>query len=404
MGTAQQLAKNGNAPGAMAVLEKIIKAYPKTATADEARAALGRPAKNLPLFLDRPTVVAAPTTAAPKPAPAPAAVVNALPPGPGVRPGATSIAKVDLPANPAEPPRITVPPPAPNAATVAPKPVPAGFHARTEAGISASGWPNQITSDRDGATMVLVPAGTFLQGRDNGPPEEAPEHKVNLGAFYIDQHEVTVGQFELYLKEQEQAGRPPSSAPRPQAKPGDDDKLPAVNITAREAKAYCEWAGKYLPTEAQWEAAARTTDGRAHPWGADPPKWDRERVPRQIDPVMSFPLDQSPYGAFDLAGNVWEFTKDYYDPNYYYQFKGRAADNPVGPARPLRSPSQVAVKGVSKTWLASGREGLPVNSRFPFVGFRGVLPVEVSTAPSTNAPGGNAPGSMPATSGGIVPF
>jgi formylglycine-generating enzyme required for sulfatase activity len=119
---------------------------------------------------------------------------------------------------------------------------------------------------------------------------------------------------------------------------------------------------------------------------------------------MSFPLDQSPYGVFDLAGNVWEFTKDYYDPNYYYQFKGRTADNPVGPAKPVRSPSQVVVKGVSKAWLASGREGLRVDNRFPFVGFRGVLPVEASSSPSTNAPPGGAPGSLPTTPGGIVPF
>ncbi len=403
LGTAQQLAKNGNTPGAIAVLEKIIKGYPKTATADEARAALDRPARNLPLFLDRPTVVAAPAATTPKPRPTAPPVVNATAPAPAVKPGSASLARVDLPANPAEPPRITTPGPTPGAPMVPVKPIPAGFHARTEAGISPSGWPNQITSDRDGATMVLVPAGSFVQGRDNGPPEEAPEHKVNLATFYIDQHEVTVGQFETYLKET--GKQPPSKfSPRPQAKPGEADNLPAVNITVREAKAYCEWAGKYLPTEAQWEAAARTTDGRPHPWGADPPKWDRERAPRQVDPIMSFPLDQSPYGVFDLAGNVWEFTKDYYDPNYYYQFKGRVADNPVGPAKPLRSPSQVAVKGVSKAWLASGREGLRVDSRFPFVGFRGVLPVEFSSTPSTNAPGANAPGAMPATSGGIVPF
>ncbi|HEY2156331.1 MAG TPA: SUMF1/EgtB/PvdO family nonheme iron enzyme, partial [Isosphaeraceae bacterium] len=394
---------NGNTSGAVAVLDKIIKAYPRTATADEARAALERPAKNLPLFLDRPTVVAAPPATAPQPAPAAPTVVNAVPPAPAVKQGSTDVAKLDLPRNPSEAPRSPGLGANPGAAATTSKPIPAGFHARTEAGLSPSGWPYQITSDRDGAVMVLIPAGSYLQGRDNGPPEEAPEHKVNLGAFYIDQHEVTVGQFEIYLKET--GKQPPSKfSPKPQAKAGEDDNLPVVNITAREAKAYCEWAGKYLPTEAQWEAAARTTDGRVHPWGADPPKWDRERAPRQIDPVMSFPLDQSPYGVFDLAGNVWEFTKDYYDPNYYYQFKGRAADNPVGPAKPVRSPSQVVIKGVSKAWLASGREGLRVDNRFPFVGFRGVLPVEFSATPSTNGPPGGAPGSLPTTSGGIVPF
>ncbi len=407
LASAQRLAKGGNTKGSIDVLNKVIKSYPKTATAGEAREALDRPSRNLPLFLDRPTVVASPTVAPAPPAEPPGAIVNASPAA-AVKPGATADARIDLLPNSAETPRAptnTVKVPT-TPAGPAPKPLPAGFHARTEAGLHASGWPNQVVSDRDGATMVLIPAGTYVQGRDDGAPEEAPEHKVTLGAYYIDQHEATVRQFHFYLKET--GGKVP--APRAAAKgeaapPADAEELPVVNITAREAKAYCDWAGKRLPTEAQWEAAARTPDGRAHPWGANPADWSRPRVPRQIDPVMSFPLDQSPYGVFDLAGNAWEYTKDWYDPHYYRDLKGQLPPDPTGPATSRSRPPQVVVKGTSKTWSASAREGIKVDGKFPYVGFRGVLPLE--TPQATAAPGANQGGGSPLMKqnpGGIVPF
>ena len=399
LSNAEGLAKNGNTKVSIAVLEKIVKTYPKTATAVAAREALDRPAKNLPLFLDRPTVVASPSAPSPAPPVAPAPVVTVAPAtSPAIGPGGNAEAKLDLLPNPADAAR-SAPPPSTSAAATSSKPLPAGFRARTEAGVHGSGWPNQIISDRDGATMVLIPAGTFIQGRDDGAAEEGPEHKVTLGAFYVDQHEVTVRQYAVYLRET--GGKPQLSKPaaKGESPSVDADELPVVNITAREAKSYCEWAGKRLPTEAQWEAAARTTDGRPFPWGANPPIWGRSRAPRQLDPVMSFPLDQSPYGAFDLAGNAWEYTKDYYDPHYYQQFKGRVADNPTGPAASRARAPQVVVKGVSKTWLVSARDGLKVDGRFPYVGFRGVLPVEGQTASTPNSP---AP--LPNQPGGISPF
>src|SRR5262249_48718651 len=91
------------------------------------------------------------------------------------------------PDRPAAQPAPGPPPPPPPTPPAPGRPRPAGFRPRTEAGVPASGWPNQIVSDRDGATMVFIPAGAFLQGRDDGPPEEAPEHRVTLGPFYIDQ-------------------------------------------------------------------------------------------------------------------------------------------------------------------------------------------------------------------------
>lgn len=407
---ARRLAGKGNAQGAMVVLNKVVTTYPKTPAAAEARQALDRPSRNLPLFLAPSTVVASPGEAAPTAAGQPVPVVRAeaVRP-PSIRPGATAEASLDLPPNPAEAPR-SAPTGAVAPGSAVARVIPAGFRARTEAGVHASGWPNQIVSDRDGATLVLVPAGTYVQGRDDASPEEGPEHKVVLGPFYVDQHEVTVRQFALFLKE---TGGKPLPARATAKGEGDPEELPVVNVTAHEAKAYCDWAAERLPTEAQWEAAARTTDGRLYPWGSNSPVWGRPRQPRQIDEVMSYPLDQSPYGVFDLAGNAWEYTKDYYDPRYYQQFRGRVADNPLGPASSRSRPPQVVVKGTSKAWLVSAREGLKVDGRFPYVGFRGVLPVEEPTATATPtttvAPTPGASPSTPSptittTPGGVIPF
>ncbi len=234
----------------------------------------------------------------------------------------------------------------------------------------------EIVGDRDGAPMVLVPGGTFIQGRDDTDSNEGPAHKVVLGTFYIDRHEVTVRQFNLFQKE---AGKRADRA-RALAKDAahaaldDVDDRPVVMVSARDAKDYADWAGKFLPTEAQWEAAARTTDGRIFPWGPEPPVWSKPRAPRQIDPIMSFPSDISPYGVLDLAGNAWEWTKDWYERNYYQQFRTTPASNPTGPVKPKSQ--QLVVKGSAKDWTVSKRDGFKFDVRLPYLGFRCVLQVE----------------------------
>ena len=142
--------------------------------------------------------------------------------------------------------------------------------------------------------------------------------------------------------------------------------------------------------------AARSTDGRRFPWGNEPAKWS-PRTARQIDPVMSFPEDVSPYGVFDMAGNVQEWTNDWYDSKYFQQFANRTAENPIGPTTKPRSKDlPVVVKGGSKTWNVAFREGVPYEKRLAHVGFRCVLSVEAPTAqPSGSqpaAPPSNAPG------------
>lgn len=404
---AREVARNGKPDLAVALLKTIVTKYPTTVAAQQAREALDRPNQKLPLFLDRPAVVATP--GAPPP-PEPTA-----PPAPVVEASKTTVpaasgAQANLvpPANPAEPPRTPTPEPAPSPGQEKPtRPLPKGFRQRPGSDVHASGWPLEIVGDRDGAPMVFVAGAEFIQGRDDADAAEGPAHKVTLGSFYIDKHEVTVRQFNLYQKEDGKArdrvrhlARDPALA----SVDSEDDR-PVVLVTAREASDFCYWAGKRLPTEAQWEAAARTPDGRFYPWGTSPPKWSKPRAPRQIDPVMSFPDDASPYGALDLAGNAWEWTKDWYDPRYYQQFRSAPANNPTGPLNRPRS-QQLVVKGSAKDWVVSRREGIKFDARMPYLGFRGALQVEgpgnafePPPAPGQPAP----PGGQPA-GGSSVPF
>jgi formylglycine-generating enzyme required for sulfatase activity len=402
---ARDVAKNGKADLAVELLKKVAARYPNTPAANESREALDRPKQNLPLFLDRPAVVASPSP--PPPAPPenpPTQVVEAT--RTAVSPSTGAQANLTPPANPAEPPRGPAPEASPGQEKPS-KPLPAGFRPRPGSEVHPSGWPLEIVGDRDGAPMVLVMGGTFIQGRDDADPSEAPAHKVVLGTYYIDKHEVTVRQFNLFQKE---AGRRAERAKALARDPGlsavdAEEDRPVGLVTAREASDYCYWAGKRLPTEAQWEAAARTPDGRIYPWGAEPPNWPRPRAPRQIDPVMSFPNDLSPYGAFDLAGNAWEWTKDWYDPRYYILFRTNPADNPTGPPNRPRS-AQLVVKGSAKDWVVTKREGIKPETRYSYLGFRGVLQVEGSGNAFEPPP---APGAGPsrggqAGAGAVVPF
>jgi len=181
------------------------------------------------------------------------------------------------------------------------------------------------------APMVLVPAGDFTMGSNEGDDHEKPEHKVFLNAYYIDVHEVTVEQYAKFLEFT--SIFPPGKWTTMDEPP--HQKRPVVNVDWADANNYCKWAGKRLPTEAEWEKAARGTDGRIYPWGNDPPnqlranygkdKWDNHNA---LVPVGQLKDGKSPYGVYDLAGNVWEWVSDWYDPEYYSTSPSR---NPLGP-------------------------------------------------------------------------
>lgn len=185
---------------------------------------------------------------------------------------------------------------------------------------------------KDGALMVLIPAGDFLMGSDEWP-DERPQHRVRLDDFYMDIYEVTTGLYNGFLT---------STGHSPPYKWEDyktqrDDHKPVIGVNWFDANAYCRWAGKRLPTEAEWEKAARGVDGRKYPWGNEPPTESHGNFGHccgwkgylTLNEVGTSDTGKSPYGVFDLTGNVWEWTADWYANNYY---KTSPVDNPTGPS------------------------------------------------------------------------
>jgi len=217
------------------------------------------------------------------------------------------------------------------------------------------------------AGMVLIPAGEFTMGRDSGPKNETPAHKLFLPAFHIDRNLVTAREYAKFIQEKGPTG--PNGeiyldAADPDAlvhnrggkwlpKEGFENH-PAGEMSRYGAAAYCTWAGKRLPSEAEWEKAARGTDGRLYPWGNDMPRPDLAFIGGfrgQTVPVGQFPKGASPYGVLDMAGQVWEWTRSIYKPYPYNPKDGRE--------EPASTDTVVARGGNS----SSGPEGLTSTSR-----------------------------------------
>jgi formylglycine-generating enzyme required for sulfatase activity len=190
-------------------------------------------------------------------------------------------------------------------------------------------------NQKDEAEIVFIPEGEFLMGSNpaNDPyfwGAEQPEHTVSLDAFWIYQTEVTQGMYAACVAEQ--ACPKPILINNPIAKEYGDPAFvdyPVTMVTWTSALAYCQWAGGRLPTEAEWEKAARGTDGRLFPWGNDPDTTNRSfynsSSPKKVG---SFPAGASPYGAYDMAGNVLEWVSDYFSSTYY---RISPTTNPKGP-------------------------------------------------------------------------
>ncbi len=186
--------------------------------------------------------------------------------------------------------------------------------------------------------MVFVPEGPFTMGTDSGRANEAPAHRVSLSAYFIDRTPVTNAQYRACVEAG--ACQPPTnlaSHTRPEyyGNPAFDD-YPVLYVDWSRARDYCAWAGKRLPTEAEWEKAARGQDGRLWPWGdePDPSRANiREEGVGDTTAVGRYPTGASPYGALDMAGQVWEWVADRYDPDYYVQ---SPAIDPPGPSAGVR--------------------------------------------------------------------
>ncbi|MFQ5597535.1 MAG: formylglycine-generating enzyme family protein, partial [Nitrospiria bacterium] len=193
----------------------------------------------------------------------------------------------------------------------------------------------EIIRGGDGRDMVLIPGGSFTMGGEDGDFDEQPKRVIYLDPFYIDKYEVTN---ESYTRFTKMLKRSPAIIPVFE----DDvnllkgDKQPVVGVTWIDAVAYCKWAGNRLPTEAEWEKAARGEDGMKWPWGET---FDHKAVNGRGEedgfkysaPVGSFERGRSPYGIYDMAGNVSEWVADWYDQFYY---KDAPFKNPKGPKDP----------------------------------------------------------------------
>ncbi len=186
--------------------------------------------------------------------------------------------------------------------------------------------------------MILIPSGDFLMGSDQIDSEgkssefgfakplyldEHPRQTISLPAYWLDRYEVTQEAYAAFVAATGATSPKQWVDGRPQA---GKDRLPVTGVDWYEAQRYCEWRGKRLPTEAEWEKAARGTDGREFPWGNayDGKKANTGDAARGgLVKVGSFPEGRSPYGVEDMAGNAWEWTSDWYlpYPNSTYQSK-----------------------------------------------------------------------------------
>ena len=239
----------------------------------------------------------------------------------------------------------------------------------------------------DQAVLVAVPAGDFTMGSraDEPPvntplqyvgifPDEFPQHKVTLDGFWIYKYAVTIAQYRRFCTETHRA-----MPPLPEWAKND---VPMVNVTWQDANDYAHWAGGMLPTEAQYEKAARGTDVRTFPWGSsDDTSFggvDEHCITagngRSLgaQPVGSAPAGASPYGALDMTGNVWEWCGDWYRADYY---QNAPAVNPTGPAagsdRVIRGGSWFTTQ--AEDFRCAARGHIAPEQHNYFTGFRCVV-------------------------------
>ncbi len=206
---------------------------------------------------------------------------------------------------------------------------------------------NQAEEAHELGSMILIPAGEFLMGENDGQRNERPEHTVWLDDYLINRFEVTMTEYQKFLDEHLKFEPPPLWDDGVAFTEGAE--LPAVGVTWEAANKYCLWVGQRLPTEAEWEKAARGTDGRRFPWGHMQPFVDIARYNHGITGWVSYPLTlasvrsgvkgmsirhglktggKSPYGLYHMSGNAAEWVADWYD-RYYYE--DSPVKNPKGP-------------------------------------------------------------------------
>ena len=215
-------------------------------------------------------------------------------------------------------------------------------------------WDTALGADTQ--NMVLIPKGEFTMGSPDHSDEKP--HQVVVDGYHIDKYEVSNAQYKDFMR----ATKHPAPAY------WDDPRLnspnqPVVGVNWYDSNAFCEWKGKRLPTEAEWERAAKGPDGHHYPWGhkIDPTRANYGQNVGKTKPVDSYPNGASGYGAYNMAGNVFEWVSDWYDPNY---FQVSPALNPQGPSGGYNFANQGPVKVLKGgSWLAP-QSSLHTSHRF----------------------------------------
>lgn len=250
--------------------------------------------------------------------------------------------------------------------------LPANFSAIPETGYDVGGHPKKILCEIDQSIMVFVPGGVFTQGKNGKNKNAGPAHDAYLDSYYIDESEVTVG---AYLKYREYEISLEKRGPQLPLNAKGDLQNPALGMLWRDAMGYAEYIGKLLPSEAEWEKAARGTRGFDHPWGFGRAAWGRSRKPNLISAVMSYPADKSPYGVFDMSGNAAEWCADWYQADAYQKLADESSQVPrnwMGP-RNSEPRSHRVVKGNAADGMIWHRDHRSLSDRDPQIGFRCVL-------------------------------
>ena len=246
-------------------------------------------------------------------------------------------------------------------------------------------WSSQVNAERLALMdapegMVAIPAGWFVMGSDpsvdrDAGPQEQPQRWIYLDSFMLDRYEVTNVHYLRFV-----LGTGAAVPPYWKDDPFPDKvaRHPVIGVSWHDADAYCRWAGKRLPTEAEWEKAARGTEGRLFPWGKQPAGWGRSNIAHagskrgRIYPPLAnvdrYEEGRSLYGVYQMAGNVAEWTADWFDPDYYQYGTSYNPDGPsVGQQKVFRGGSWNEDPEVARS---AGRGANPTDHRSYLIGFR----------------------------------
>lgn len=258
--------------------------------------------------------------------------------------------------------------------------LPSGFAAIPESGYSPEGYPRRIRCEKDDSILQFVPGGNGTFGAragvgGKGKSPWGPEVAVTLDPFYMDVYETTVGQILEYREDQKSKKKSipqflNDSAPK---------NYPALGLNYKTTIEYLRWAGKELPTEAEYEFAASGPEHFMAPWGDGRPLWSIPRSRDQITEIGSYPQDRSPFGIFDLAGNAREWTSDFFSEKGHVEALAESRKKPLknwnGTKKGVTANHRV-VKGNGPNWEVWYREGREMSEKHKDLGFRGVVRLE----------------------------